>query len=155
MSKSVADLIAAARERATDYGDPWPADDPIEPFAFATLGAPAAYMAAVALIAESPIEVQLGARLWRILPPPYELTPQFRLGRHRYDFAVTVDGMAILLIECDGRAFHSTAEQIVNDRRKDSVAKLAGIRILRFTGSEIFRNAASCADRVLHELGVA
>lgn len=69
------------------------------------------------------------------------------------DIPFDIDGHAVVLIECDGRDFHCTDAQIANDRRKDAAAALAGIRVLRFTGSEIFHNPTRCAAVVLGGLG--
>jgi REase_MTES_1575 len=107
---------------------------------------------------ESPIEVQLGAEL--IIYPPFStgeavLLPQTWLGGFRYDFAVRLahGREPILYIECDGLEFHSTAEQIENDRRKDRVVGAHGAYILRFTGSEIHRHPAKCAALIREALG--
>jgi very-short-patch-repair endonuclease len=103
---------------------------------------------------QSPIEVQLGAQLRHRLRAPYELILQYKIGRYRYDFAVAKAGKICLLIECDGREFHSSAEQKANDRRKDQIALEAGIGILRFTGSRIFRDPEACVADVCAALGV-
>lgn len=54
-----------------------------------------------------------------------------------------------LAIECDGKEFHSTEEQIQRDNRKNLAAKNAGIPLLRFSGSSIFRHAERCVDEIL------
>jgi hypothetical protein len=55
---------------------------------------------------ESPIEVDLGARLSsairRIDDSNLLLVPQYVLGPYRYDFAIIREGKPIALIECDG-----------------------------------------------------
>jgi hypothetical protein len=73
--------------------------------------------AAAATIApncESPIEIELGARLiiaMRIIDDPsLKLIPQYVLGAYRYDFAITRKERLVALIECDGKDFHSTEE---------------------------------------------
>jgi len=99
---------------------------------------------------ESPIEVQLGAELMRRLPSGFRLEPQYPFQGFRMDFAVIAPaGNACLFIECDGKAFHSTREQKANDRAKDASAALMQIPLLRFTGSNIFRDAAGCARAVV------
>ncbi len=96
---------------------------------------------------ESPIEIILGAEIAKLGGESLELIPQFRLGRYRYDFAIRRKGHPkfVVLIECDGKAFHSTPEQIANDRRKDREAASAGMDIVRFTGSDIHADARNCA----------
>jgi len=125
---------------------------------------------------ESPIEVVFGIALmisaWEyrgktwIVPPqwdaaklPYEadtellLLPQREVLSYRVDFIVSrfpmVPGKAIA-VECDGHDFHErTKAQAARDRQKDRDLQAAGYRILRFTGSEIYRDAFKCADEVL------
>jgi len=94
---------------------------------------------------ESPIEVQLGLQLILLLGDNYEVIPQFKFQRFRMDFAIAHKSRAFLFVECDGEKFHSTPEQIANDRRKDAAAKAAGIPLLRFTGKEIHFSAEACA----------
>ncbi len=96
---------------------------------------------------ESPIEVILGAEIAMLGGESLELIPQFRLGRYRYDFAIRRKDHPkfVVLIECDGKAFHSKPEQIANDRRKDSEARRAGMDLVRFTGSEIHKDVRNCA----------
>lgn len=55
-----------------------------------------------------------------------------------------------IFIECDGHDFHErTKQQASRDRQKDRAAQLAGIPILRFTGSEIHRNVLGCCSQIL------
>lgn len=98
---------------------------------------------------ESPIEVQFAARLMVDLKPPFRLEPQYCLGRFRMDFAIIRDGLPCLFIECDGKAFHSSEEQIANDLEKDRAAARAGIPLLRFTGSSVFRRPDECAKKII------
>lgn len=99
---------------------------------------------------DSPIEVQLGAELMRRLPSGFRLEPQFQFGHFRMDFAViSPRGDTCLFVECDGKAFHSTAAQKMNDRVKDAASARACIPLLRFTGSQIFRGAPACAQTVV------
>lgn len=130
----------------------------------------------VAGYCESPIEAQFGGRLGAALSQiaervgvPFKvcaqdktegltrgllLHPQFKWKRFRYDFAVkrADKPMPHILIECDGKAFHQSAEQVKNDRAKDLEAQRLGIPLLRFTGSEIFRDVDACVCHVLNRL---
>jgi len=96
---------------------------------------------------ESPIEVLLGAEIAARGGDGLEVIPQFRLGRYRYDFAIRRKSHPkfVLLIECDGKAFHSTPKQKANDYRKNIAAWQAGLDLLRFTGSEIHKDTRNCA----------
>lgn len=109
---------------------------------------------------ESPIELDLGARLaidlglkLDIEPHPdyWTLIPQWRTRNFRFDYALIRD-TRVILIECDGHEFHSTPKQIERDRRKDAEAASYGWPVLRFTGSEIYREIAQCVDRVMAAL---
>jgi len=123
---------------------------------------------------ESPIEVALGAsflvsdRLYYLRPnmgvtlawasdeKSYRedavlLIPQFPWKGYRIDFALRLPRyrFGYMFIECDGHDFHErTKEQAARDRAKDRLIQQAGYPILRFTGSEIHRNAGNCADQI-------
>lgn len=121
--------------------------------------------------AESPIEEMLGgalaAELKRGFPgqfgiynpaEPNEhpkgcvlLVAQFDLLRFRYDFALRVQGFEtpFLLIECDSKQFHSSPEQVANDRRKDECAFKHGIPLMRFTGGDIHYRIDKCVAQVV------
>jgi very-short-patch-repair endonuclease len=110
----------------------------------------------IADVCESPIEVDLGVQFLiafrAIGGDDSQLVPQQVLGSFRYDFAITRRGKLIGLVECDGKEFHSTAEQIANDRAKDKLAAQMGVRMFRFSGSEIWRDTKECVRRVLHTI---
>jgi very-short-patch-repair endonuclease len=107
-------------------------------------------------ICESPIEIELGVQFLTafraIENDDFKLIPQYVLGSFRYDFAVTRLGKLIGLIECDGKEFHSTKEQIANDRAKDKLAAKMGVRMFRFSGADICRDPKGCARKVLHTI---
>lgn len=101
---------------------------------------------------ESPIEVMLGAELIIAAGDRYRVVPQFKLSSYRYDFAVMGTArVPLVLVECDGAAFHSTERQLANDRAKDAAATAAGTRVIRIQGREINRNAKAWAAFVLKE----
>jgi very-short-patch-repair endonuclease len=80
------------------------------------------------------------------------LIPQFPWEGYRIDFALRLPRYKFkyLFIECDGHEFHErTKKQAERDRSKDRLIQNAGIPILRFTGSEIYRDAGKCASEVL------
>ena len=55
-----------------------------------------------------------------------------------------------LAIELDGHDFHErTKEQAQRDKARDRALTEAGYRVLRFTGSEVWRDAGKCVDEVL------
>lgn len=79
--------------------------------------------------------------------------PQVREGNYRLDFAL-VRGDTKIDIECDGHAYHErTKEQAAHDRKRDRALTAAGWLVCRFTGSEIYRDAAACAREAVAMLG--
>ena len=87
--------------------------------------------------------------------------PQVTIGAYRADFLLILKAeevtaaprtkfMVALAIECDGHDFHEkTKEQAARDRKRDRSFQRAGLRIFRFTGSEIFRDPGKCADEIV------
>jgi REase_MTES_1575 len=70
------------------------------------------------------------------------LVAQHRVGRYRLDFAYPE---AMVGVEIDGREFHSTPEQKAADKVRQDRLESGGWKILRFTGSEVYRDAPECA----------
>lgn len=122
-------------------------------------------------VTESPIETIFGANLALALRPVCEelgwnfsigarsdadvwLQPQFPHQQFRYDFAVLArwQPQPLILIECDGKEFHSTDRQQANDRLKDNAALKAGVRLVRFSGSEINSDIDRCIRRTLRSM---
>ena len=117
--------------------------------------------------ADSPIETILGAALilcfkdggrplelrsFEDINKPTEgllLVPQFEWAIYRSDWAIyNPRTSGALLLECDGAEFHSTPNQIAHDMRKDAAAHDRGYLFMRFTGSQIHRDADGCAKQV-------
>jgi len=87
------------------------------------------------------------------------IEPQFQCGDYRIDFRVThhENGLnpTCVLIECDGHDYHErTKEQAAADRSRDRALTTAGWKLLRFTGSEIWRDPIKCAEETLQLLTV-
>lgn len=77
------------------------------------------------------------------------LVPQFRWLIYRSDWAIyNPKTTGALLIECDGKEFHSGPERVAHDAKKDQSAHDLGFLTMRFTGSQIHRNADSCAREI-------
>lgn len=119
---------------------------------------------------ESPIEILLGAALifydkmevasaWPLVLAGQEeisdwpaearlLIPQYRFEEYRIDW-VYRDGDNLTFIECDGHDFHErTKVQAARDKQRDRNIQSAGHPILRFTGSEIHKDALGCAAQI-------
>jgi len=91
---------------------------------------------------QTPIETTLAAALQA---QGIEAQPQARVGRFIVDFLVDRGGRR-WAIEADGQAFHDAEQDALRDQ------ELAGLGIedvVRFTGSQIHRDAAACARRVV------
>jgi very-short-patch-repair endonuclease len=116
---------------------------------------------------DSPIEVQIGAAIivfferagrplklcktldTRMAQNELVLVPQYAWSYYRSDWAILNPARhGALLIECDGKDFHSTISQKIHDQKKDEAAMDRGFLTMRFTGSEIFRDADRCAQKI-------
>jgi very-short-patch-repair endonuclease len=85
--------------------------------------------------------------------PATGLYLQANVGKYRPDFLFDIrrrgQHRRALVIECDGHNFHErTKEQAARDRSRDRWMVSEHITVLRFTGSEIWRDAEECADQV-------
>lgn len=108
-------------------------------------------------------------RAWSEINPGYDmllLRPQVSLSlpyekTWRVDFLLTYfravehqTGWRQVVVECDGHDFHErTKDQAAHDRSNDRAAVQAGYPVLRFTGSEIWRDPWGCAGEVISFLG--
>jgi very-short-patch-repair endonuclease len=79
------------------------------------------------------------------------LVPQYELFGYRYDFAILHPrlGQVLALVECDGKEYHSTVEQLANDREKDAAANSINAFVVRYSGVAITRNPKDCAENLL------
>jgi hypothetical protein len=67
---------------------------------------------------------------------------------YRLDFAIVTNRRSIA-IEVDGHDFHErTKEQAAHDKSRDRALVAAGWQVLRFTGSEVWRDAHRCISEV-------
>jgi very-short-patch-repair endonuclease len=77
---------------------------------------------------------------------------QLTIGPYIADFAFMTccEGrVAKLIVECDGHDWHEkTKAQAQRDKARDRYCVRVGWKVLRFTGSEIVRNADGCAEEV-------
>ena len=70
--------------------------------------------------------------------------------RYRLDFAImNAAGGLYLAVEVDGHQWHeATQRQVQSDKSRDRKLTAAGWQVLRFTGSEVYRDAAACVREV-------
>ena len=107
---------------------------------------------------DSPIEVSLGVKIKKALrvigDQTLTLKPRYFLGQYIYDLAIFRERRLypIIIVECDGKDFHSTPEQLQNDAQKNKLAWSKGIVLLRFTGAEIHRTPDDCLAKILQTM---
>ena len=88
---------------------------------------------------------------------------QVHVGEYRADFVVQWhfapgagpphESIETLVVECDGHDFHErTKEQAARDRKRDRALTRLGLRLFRFTGSEIHKDANACSRQILEFL---
>lgn len=100
---------------------------------------------------ESPIE----RRFWlaaRQSPIFGNLTAQVEIGKYRVDFFYAGNGKKIA-VELDGHDYHKTREQRTYDAERDRHLRMQGVEVVRFTGSEIHKNAHNCICDLLEIIG--
>lgn len=90
---------------------------------------------------------------------PFEATDvylQAQVGAYRVDFLfddLFRGKRRFLAVELDGHDWHErTKEQAARDKKRDRTLVTAGYSVLRFTGSEIFRNPGSCHQEIVEAI---
>lgn len=70
--------------------------------------------------------------------------------RYRLDFAIMNAAEGVFLaVEVDGHEWHDTTpQQAQNDRQRDRRLTASGWTVVRFTGREVYRDAAACVTEV-------
>ncbi len=92
-------------------------------------------------IFESPIEKMF----YELAFYELHMYPQHPVGPYRLDFAIPDRKIAI---ELDGHDFHKTKEQRTHDASRDRYLIERGWTVLRFTGTEIYKNTAKCVAQI-------
>lgn len=104
---------------------------------------------------ESPIERMFydAMRSWMKSESDFglECHCQVQVGVLRVDFMLSAGDRPLLVVECDGHDWHErTKEQAARDKSRDRTILIDyGLPTLRYTGSEIFADAESCAHQSL------
>lgn len=86
------------------------------------------------------------------------IAPQVQVGDYRVDFVVGHCAdydkpKRCVVVECDGHAFHEkTKEQVARDKARDRFLSIHYGKVIRFTGSEIYRDPAKCAIETAYVL---
>lgn len=85
------------------------------------------------------------------------IEPQAKIENYRADFLLTFKSSLPgfekgrqLVVECDGHNFHDkTKQQASRDKERDREMKKLGYDVFRFTGSDIWNDAFSCAKEAV------
>lgn len=73
--------------------------------------------------------------------------------REQIDFSPTKNWFSkTVLVECDGHEFHETKAAAAKDKKRDRFLAAEGYSILRFTGSEIWKDPFKCAEDIINYL---
>lgn len=88
----------------------------------------------------------------------FRIYPQAAVAGFRLDFLLVVSQplheksfeTKLICVECDGHNFHErTKEQAQRDRSRDRELQRLGYLVVRFTGSELYRDAGKCFDEIV------
>lgn len=78
----------------------------------------------------------------------YMVRKQVRCGPYRIDLCI-----GNIAIECDGKAFHSSPDQKIYDKRRSAYLYRHGYKsVLRFTGSDINTDVQKCVGAIEKKL---
>jgi len=84
---------------------------------------------------------------------------QAPVGQYSADFLLELGRLggpieARIVVEVDGHDFHQrTKQQAAHDKKRDRFFAATGLTVLRFTGSEVTRDAKACASEAMVLLG--
>lgn len=80
----------------------------------------------------------------------WTVRPQAVIGNYRIDFLISDEASGVTaVVECDGHDFHErTKEQARHDRQRDRELQGKGYLVLRYTGSEIWRDPWGCVEDI-------
>ena len=98
-------------------------------------------------LCESPMEVAFYDAIACIEPIP--ILPQWIIGKYRTDFFIPHYST---IIEIDGHDYHASKPQRTADAIRQRALNRAGYHVIRFTGSEVYTNAARCAREAIETM---
>ena len=91
---------------------------------------------------------------------PLSLIPQYHIEindkMYIADFSVYTAKpiKAKFLIECDGHEYHSSKQQIAHDNQRQRDLENEGYIIIRFSGSEIYKDVVKCVYEALKRINL-
>lgn len=74
------------------------------------------------------------------------------IGPFRADFVLRMRGQSPLVVECDGKRFHSSKEQRERDAARDAYMGRITLRVHRIAGHALYAHPTLCARVALMEL---
>ncbi|UTT86839.1 endonuclease domain-containing protein [Vibrio pelagius] len=98
-------------------------------------------------IFDSPLEEMF----YKLAQLDLHLYPQYRVGKYRLDFALVEQRIAI---ELDGHEYHKTKYQRTHDAKRDRWLYGQGWSVLRFTGTEIYKDLTGCINEICSLAGI-
>lgn len=100
---------------------------------------------------ESPIEKELAGAVLGWLDhnqlTDVAVSTQRPIGPYRADILIERGGRS-LVVECDGKDYHSSPEQVYRDKKRDRFCAAQGHSVMRFSGTEIRRDPRGCAAEI-------
>ncbi len=93
----------------------------------------------------------LGIHFWLKNLTRVEIFTQWQVKQYCADFFIQTycHPFRKIIIECDGHDFHEkTKEQARKDKQRDRFFTLEGYEVLRFAGSEIYKDPFKCGEEV-------
>lgn len=97
---------------------------------------------------DSPIEDVLK---WELQARNIKFETRKSIGQYRVDFFFPE---ANLIVEANGAEYHSTKEQRERDFKRQQTLMKKGYMVLRFTGSEIYKDPIHCVNHIMRISGI-
>lgn len=91
----------------------------------------------------SPIEITFWDAAKTRIP---ELEREVSIGKYRVDFLIRKQQV---VIELYGFAYHNTKKKLTADAQRERFLQRQGYHVIRFTGSEVYKDAAKCVQEVI------
>lgn len=87
------------------------------------------------------------------LPTLNVICPKKKIGAYIPDFYIyqknANDEESSAIVECDGHDFHEkTKEQVARDKKRDRYFQSLNMKVIRFSGSEIYKDPFACVDEL-------
>jgi very-short-patch-repair endonuclease len=156
--KAIAKAINDSIEHAMEWAPDWASccESPIEELLFAALWTNGSLSGRVDFFSYPKTHSEM-LEIVKEYDGPFRAfgCPQMAIGDYRADFGLVMIGEPgedpiVLAVECDGHDFHDrTKEQAQRDRQRDRDLLSRGVCVMRFTGSEIWKDAAMCAETII------